>query len=278
VVKEQYTAEEFAAFEGNYHRRDFDWDRWPESLKDAKVFAQKVASGYGKRHADLDRERATVEEARRKAEAPQPEAAETQPKPGQYRASLEKFLSEDEATSAEGLAELLATPQGREAAKKAGFNDSKRMEIVDRLVKNETVSTAIAAVADGPDAPFPQYIADEAYRNQVNEVIKADPVLLAKAQSDDLNEATFAFALANGLVTAKRMGELQSSIATREQALATREAQLVEREAKLTAQIEATNRQEPPPPAVKGQPSGSAARVGESMREIVARHGPVPAA
>ena len=274
-AKVPYTKEEFAAFSGNYHHRDFDWDRWPPELAEAKRFAQSVASGYGKRHAALDAEKLELE--RRKAEA-QPTAVPERPKAPQtaeeLNASLEKFLNPE--TMGQGLREILSSEEGKKVLVELGYSDPTEREIVSELVKERTIGSAIAAIADGPDAPFPQYATDAAYREEVNEVVRNDPYLLARADSRSVQDATFAFAVANGLVTARRYAQLQTAFAERDKALTAREAALADGEAKLKQQIEAANRNEPVTPSVTGQASGATKRAGESVREIMARMGPLP--
>lgn len=255
--KVPYTRDEFDAFEGNFHRRDFDWDRWPEELKDTKEFARKVASGYGKRHADLDRERTTFEQERLKAKGEQPPAAATPEKkttPEQATASLEKLLNPE--TWHEGLRELLATPEGKKILSETGYTDPGEREVVSGLVKERTISTAIAAIADGEDAPFPEYVTDEEYRDEVNALIRGDKVLIAKTESRDASEVAYAFAVANGIVTAQRMRALKAGLAQeREKIAADRKALDAER-ATFKAEVEAANRKEPATPAVKGNANG----------------------
>jgi hypothetical protein len=280
AAKPPYTTEEFAAFDGNYHDRNFDWDRWPAELQDAKVFAKKVASGYGTRHAQLQAERAALEAERAKPASAQPapatERVTSLDTPEAKTAALEKFLNPD--TMFEGLNEILGTEQGKKMLSDLGYADPTERGVVSELVKERTISAAVAAIADGEGAPFPRYLADEQYRDEVNDFVRNDPFLRTKVDSRDVNDVTYAFAAANGVVTARRLAQLEGTLATREQALAAREAAILAGEATLKSQIESTNRQEPASPSVGGQSSGAIRKVGESTRDIVARHGPIPVA
>lgn len=280
AAKTPYTTEEFAAFDGNYHDRNFDWDRWPAELQDAKVFAKKVASGYGTRHAQLQAERAALDAERAKPATVQPapatEKVASLDTPEARTAVLEKFLNPD--TMFEGLNEILATEQGKKMLSDLGYADPTERGVVSELVKERTISAAVAAIADGADAPFPRYLADDQYREEVNEFVRNDPFLRTKIDSRDVNDVTYAFAAANGVITARRFAQLEGTLATREQALAAREAAVVAGEATLKSQIESTNRSEPPSPALNGQSMGVVRKVGESTRDIVARHGPIPTA
>lgn len=280
AAKPPYTTEEFAAFEGNYHDRNFDWDRWPAELESSKLFAKKVASGYGTRHAQLQAERAALDAERAKPASAQPAPATERntslDTPEAKQAVLEKFLNPD--TMFEGLNEILATDQGKKMLSDLGYADPTERGVVSELVKERTISAAVAAIADGEGAPFPRYLADEQYREEVNEFVRNDPFLRIKVDSRDVNDVTYAFAAANGVITARRFAQLEGTLATREQALTAREAAITDGEAKLKAQIESTNRSEPPSPALNGQSSGSVRKVGESTRDIVARLGPIPTA
>jgi len=279
AAKPPYTAEEFAAFDGNYHDRNFDWDRWPAELQDAKVFAKKVASGYGTRHAQLQAERATFEAERAKPATVQPapatERSASLDTPEAKTAALEEFLNPD--TWASGMRKLLGSDEGKQILSDLGYADPTERGVVSELVKERTISTAVAAIADGEGAPFPQYLADEKYRDEVNAYVRNDPFLRAKVDSRDVNDVTYAFAAANGVITARRYAQLEGTLATREQALAAREAAVVAGEATLKAQIESTNRQEPASPAVNGQSgNGFIKRPAMTTRELVAAAGPIP--
>lgn len=280
VAKAPYTTEEFAAFEGNYHDRNFDWDRWPKELESSKVFAKKVASGYGTRHAQLQAERAALEAERAKPANAQPAPATERntslDTPEARTAVLEKFLNPD--TMFEGLNEILTTDQGKKMLSDLGYADPTERGVVGELVKERTISAAVAAIADGEGAPFPRYLADEQYREEVNEFVRADPFLRAKVDSRDVNDVTYAFAAANGVITARRLASLEGTLTTREQALAAREAAIVEGETKLKAQIESSNRSEPPSPTVNGQSMGAIRKPAMTTRELVAAAGPIPAA
>lgn len=275
-AKQPYTAEELAAFDGNFDRRDFDRERLPADLL---PYAKHLASGTGKYRARL--EAVIREEMKAGGNQPTATAADPSKQPpavnGDWKSNLERFLSEDEEDSAKGFAGLLATERGKHILSTMGYSDPAEREIVSELVSERTTNRAIAAVADGDDAPFPQYVKDDAFQSAVNEVLRSDDTLLADFNGRDVKRASYALATACGVVAGQRLSTLAATMKTREDAIATRETDLAARELKLKQDIEAANRNEPASPATAGQSAAPVRKQGESTRDIVARFGPPPA-
>lgn len=258
-AKVPYSKEEFAAFQGNYHRRDFDWDRWPEDLKESKDFARSIASGYGKRHATLEaqlREQLRQElggqnQPPQSTTTPSPQANDAELTPEQMADAQELLVTPGKFF--EGAKILFGTKQGRAVLAELGYADPAERAVVSQLVQSDVLTRAISNVA----VDFPQYIDDAAYRQEVTAVIENTPLLHAKATSRNVDEATFAFAVANASVTAQRIATREQGIAAREATLKTREAAIAAKEQDLQKQIEATNRGEPKSPTLTPQVSGN---------------------
>lgn len=257
-AKVPYTKDEFAAFDGNFHRRDFDWDRWPDELKESKEFARSIASGYGKRHSNLEAQlREQLRQELGQSQPPQTTTTTT-PQANDVELTAEQMADAQELLVTpgkffEGAKILFGTKQGREVLSALGYGDPAERAVVSKLVQSDVLTQAITNVA----VDFPQYIEDATYRQEVTAVIENTPMLHAKATSRDVNEATFAFAVANASITAQRIATREQTIASREAALKTREAAITAKEQDLQRQIEATNRVEPKSPTLTPQVSGN---------------------
>lgn len=257
-AKVPYTKEEFAAFEGNYHRRDFDWDRWPEDMLHTREFIRKNASAYGRQFDQLQRERAEFEQLKAgQSPTPQPPATAT-PQTTDVELTPDQMADAQELLVTpgkffEGAKILFGTKQGREVLSELGYVDPTERNVVSGLVQEKILTQAIANVA----VDFPQYLEDPDYRKEVTAVIEDTPLLRAKVNSRDVDEVTYAFAVANASITAQRIGGRETSLSAREKALQQREAAVTTKEQELQRQIEATNRQEPTSPTVTPQASGS---------------------
>lgn len=261
-AKVPYTQAEFDAFAGNFHDRNFDWDRWPEHLKDSKEFARSVASGYGKRHATLEAKlRADLQaELGATPKPPQPQPATGTPAAAEVELTAEQMTEAQELLATpgrafEGLKILLTSKQGRELAASLGYADPTVREIVDERILDRNITQAIANIAED----FPAYLSDEAYRGEVGAVFDENPLLTAKVQGRDAAETTWAFAVANAIATTKRFSARETSLASREAALVQRETAVTAKEKDLERQIEATTRNEPKSPSLTPQASGNGA-------------------
>lgn len=249
--KVEYTVEELDAFEGNYDRRDFDWERVPQALV---PYAKRLASGTGKYRSRLrDEVRAELETefAARPSTTPAKPTTATPPTAEQVATSIEKFLNPE--TAFEGLGELLSAPQGKEMLARLGYADPAERAVVSDLVEQRTIERAIVNISED----FPQFTADAEFQREVTAEIGQTPLLLSKVKSRDEQEVTMAFAVGSAIVASRRIAGREQAITTRETALKGRETALAAKEAELQRQIEATNRKEPASPTVTPQTSGN---------------------
>ena len=262
-AKVPYTAEEFAAFDGNYHSRDFDWERWPTDLLHTREFIRKNASSYGKKFDELQRERAELERLR---QAPtQPPQSQVTPAPTANDELTAEQMTEAQELLAtpgkgiEGLRMLLGSRQGRDLLTTLGYSDPAERAVVSELAEERIITRAIQNISED----FPMYLADgeagQKYRNEVGQVFDETPLLTQKVKSRSVEEATFAFAVANAITVSRRLGARETALTSRETKLTERETAIVAKEAELQRQIEATNRVEPVSPAVGQQAAGTPA-------------------
>lgn len=235
-----YTDEELAAFEGEYDRRDFDWNKVDPALR-ARL--KILESGTGKYRSRLeDRLRREFEE-RNKPNQTAPAASAGQPPaaPANLTDVWNEFVNAD--TPEKGLAamgKLLQTEAGKAALAAAGYTDPQERAVVSEIVQDRVIQNAIIEAQED----FPALVSDKSFLDEVRTIIGKSPKALQILNGRSAEDAAEVFRVASARV-------VQGRLAAREQDLSGREAKLIEREntlkakeADLQRQIEASNRTE----------------------------------
>lgn len=244
-----YSDEELAAFDGEYDRRDFDWNRVDPKLRPRLKILE---SGTGKYRDRLRREREEERqrfEDERRASNPQPtptQGAKPAPTPEQREASLQKFLNPE--TTMEGLAELLDSDDGRAVLQRLGYQDPVERQVISDAVSERIMFKAI----DNASQKYPIYLKDATFQNEVTAIIKADPDLLKDARGRDEGRATRAWRTAMAEALANRVDSVGATFKTKETTLTAKEQDLANREKKLKEREEELNRHEGKTPSVGG--------------------------
>jgi hypothetical protein len=242
-AQEFYSDEQLAAFDGEYDRRDFDWNKVPPELRSRLKILE---SGTGKARARLEaRVRAELAaEGRGSTNQPTPVAQPIAQPPAQQvdpKAAWSEFINaETPEAGLSAFSKLLQTDQGKQMLAAAGYTDPTERAVVSEIVEDRVIQNGLIEAQED----FPALTQDPTFTQEVQALISQSPKAVAALKSRNPAEAAEVFRVASARVVQARQGAREQALTAREAALNAREQAIAAKENGLQQQIEATNRTE----------------------------------